>query len=232
VLWDARPVAILVEDLPPGRHSKPDYWGWRDEEPSWTWPGWEGQPRVVRVYAKGDQAKLLLDGKEIATQPIDAQLTATFSVPYAPGTLTAEAQKNGKTIAKDMLVTAGPPAAIRLTVENPGFAADSQSIVFVDVEAVDAQGHLAPLANNPVRIALSGRASLTNRRISYSGGTLLAFGNGDPRNVGSVQHNTQNLWRGRALLIVRSNGSQEGITVEATAAGLKPDLTTIEPARD
>jgi beta-galactosidase len=216
VLWDIRPAAILVEDLPPGRQTKPDYWGWRDEQPSWTWPGWEGQTRVVRVYAKGDQVRLLLNGKEIATQPIDAQLTATFSVPYAPGSLLAEVQKKGKLIAKDQLATADAPAAIRLAVENPAIAASAQSIVFIDVEAVDAHGRLAPLADNRVRVSLKG------------GGTLAAFGNGDPRNVGSVRQNAQNLWRGRALLVVRSNGDRGRISVEAVADGLKPARSAIK----
>jgi beta-galactosidase len=231
VLWDVRPVAILVEDLPPGRHTKPDYWGWRDEQPSWTWPGWEGQPRLVRVYAKGDQVRLLLNGKEIATQPIDEQLTATFTVPYTPGALAAEVQKNGKTIAKDLLVTADAPAALRLTMENRGFVADAQSVVFIDVEAVDGHGRLAPLADNRVHVSLSGTASLTDRRVSRTGGTLAAFGNGDPRNVGSVQQTTQNLWRGRALLVVRSNGSHDRIHIEATADGLETAKIDIGAAR-
>jgi beta-galactosidase len=209
VLWDVRPAAILVEDLPPGRHTKPDYWGWRDEQPSWTWPGWEGQPRVVRVYAKGDQARLLLNGKEIATQPIDQQLTATFTVPYAPGKLTAEVRKNGNVIVQEQLATADAPAAIRLTVENPAISAGGQSIAFITIEAVDQHGRLAPLADDRVRVSLEGD------------GTLAAFGNGDPRNVGSVQQNTQNLWRGRALLVVRSNGTRGRITITAGADGLK-----------
>jgi beta-galactosidase len=215
VLWDVRPMAILVEDLPPGRHTKPDYWGWRDEQPSWTWPGWEGQPRVVRVYAKGGQVRLLLNGKDIGVEPIDPQLTATFTVPYAPGKLTAEVQKDGHVIAKEQLFTADAPAAIHLTVENPAIAADAENIAFIDVEAVDGGGRLAPLAGNRVRVSLGG------------GGTLAAFGNGDPRNVGSVQQITQNLWRGRALLVVRSNGSRKRITIEATADGLNPARAAI-----
>ncbi|MGP8238336.1 MAG: sugar-binding domain-containing protein [Limisphaerales bacterium] len=215
VLWDIRPLAILAEDLPPSRHTKPEYWGWRDEQPSWTWPGWEGQPRVVRVYAKGDEARLLLNGREIASQPIDAEFTAIFTVPYEPGKLKAEALKNGKIIATEQIHTADAPVAIHLTIENPTIAADDQSIAFIDVEAVDAGGRLAPLADNRVRVAVGG------------GGILAAFGNGDPRNVGSVQQPAQNLWRGRALLIVRSNGSHKRITIEASADKLAPARAAI-----
>jgi beta-galactosidase len=216
VLWGARPVAMLVEDLPPGHHSKPDMWGWRDELPSWTWPGWEGQPRVVRVYARGDSVRLLLDGKKIATQPIDGELTAAFSVPYEPGTLTAEVLKDGELIAKDQLVTADAPVALRLTVENATIPADEQSIAFVKIEAVDARGHLVPFADNRVRVSLEGA------------GILIAFGNGDPRNIGSVQEPTQKLWRGQAQVIVRSNGARGRISINAESDGLKSARTMID----
>jgi beta-galactosidase len=208
VLWGIRPAAILVEDLPPGRHTVPDYWGWRDEEPSWTWPGSEGQPRVVRVYANGDLARLLLNGKEIQTQPIDDQLTATFTVPYSPGKLKAEVLKNGAVIGQDQLATAGAPAAIRLTVENPSIEASRQSIAFIDVEAVDKNGRLMPLAENRIRVSLEGN------------GTLAGFGNGDPQNIDSVQQQTQKLWRGRALLVVRSTGVPGRMKVRADADDL------------
>ena len=216
VLWGVRAVAILVEDLPPGQQSKPDLWGWRDEQPSWTWPGWEGRPRVIRVYAKGDNVRLSLNGKEITTHPIDGQLTATFTVPYEPGTLTAEVQNAGKIIAKEQLVTAGPPAAIRLTPEETAITAGSQSIAFIKVEALDAHDQVMPLADDRVRVAIEGQ------------GTLAAFGNGNLRNVASVQQSTQSLWRGRALLIVRSKGDQGCITVQAEADELKPARAAIK----
>ena len=44
-----------------------------------------------------------------------------------------------------------------------------------------------------------------------------SVGNGDPRQVGSAQQPAQKLWRGRALLVVRSNGSRNRITIEASA---------------
>jgi beta-galactosidase len=136
-------------------------------------------------------------------------------VPYEPGKLKAEALKSGKIIATEQLFTADAPAAIHLTIENPTLAADDQSVAFIDVEAVDARGRLAPLADDRVHMAVGG------------GGTLAAFGNGDPRNVGSVQQPAQNLWRGRALLVVRSNGSRNRITIEASADKLAPARTAI-----
>ena len=46
------------------------WWGWPKEVPSWTWPGSEGKGLGIRVFARGcESARLLLDGKPIATAP-------------------------------------------------------------------------------------------------------------------------------------------------------------------
>jgi hypothetical protein len=57
---------------------------------------------------------------------------------------------------------------------------------------------------------------------------LIAFGNGDPRNIGSVQEPTQKLWRGQAQVIVRSNGARGRISINAESDGLKSARTMID----
>src|SRR5918995_392567 len=41
-------------------------WAWSDSVSSWTWPGHEGRPVTVEVYADADQVALLRDGTEVA----------------------------------------------------------------------------------------------------------------------------------------------------------------------
>ena len=41
-------------------------WAWSDSVSSWTWPGFEGAPVTVEVYADADEVALLLDGVEVA----------------------------------------------------------------------------------------------------------------------------------------------------------------------
>ena len=94
VMWGVRPVSILVEDPgPDGEVSEPDLWGWWDEHPSWTWPDSEGQELVVRVYADGDQVRLLLNGDQVEEKPVGEKLTTEFRIPYHPGTLVARVFK-------------------------------------------------------------------------------------------------------------------------------------------
>ena len=56
-------------------------------------PAFEGRPMQVRVYTRGSQVKLLLDGKEIGLKNVTEKdaLRVEFTVPYRPGELKAVA---------------------------------------------------------------------------------------------------------------------------------------------
>jgi len=209
VLWGVRPIALLVDGpSAKGRASEPDRWGWWDELPSWTWPGEEGRQMVVRVYGRGEEAELLLNGQPVARKPVGERLTTEFQVAYQPGVLTARLNPSGQDVVEARLETATAPAALRMRLEPGDLPADRQSIAFVVIEAVDAQGRLVPVADDQVRVRVSGA------------GELIAFGNGDPTDAGSVKDADQGLWRGKALAIVRSNGRPGSVTCTAEARGL------------
>jgi beta-galactosidase len=183
-------------------------WGWRDELPSWTWPGAEGQELVVRVYGAGDEVSLVLDDREIAKKPVGNELTTEFRVPYRPGRLTARLFKTGKEAARVSLTTGGQLAGLRLSAEQPTVAAEPDALAFVVVEAVDRAGNLIPVDATEMSLQVSGP------------GQLVAFGNGDPTDVGSVQDARQKLWHGRALAIIRSTGRPGTIIVSAAIPAL------------
>ena len=216
VLWDARKMAILVDSLSPGQHSTPDQWGWRDELPSWTWPGTEGKLRIVRVYAKGDEVTLALNGKNVGTEKINPEFIASFSVPYAPGKLLAQVIKDGKVAEQDSLETTEAPVALRMSVDRAAAPAGIESVAFITVEAVDKQDRVVPNGDQRLEASITGPASLAG------------FGNGDPTNVGSVQFAAQTLWRGRSLLIIRSTGKPGRVEVIATGIGLRPARASLE----
>jgi len=208
VLWGVRPLAILVERPGPGgRLSEADRWGWRDEQPSWTWPGAEGQEMAVRVYGAGDEVSLAVNGKELGRKPVGKELTTEFRVPYGPGELVARLFKSGARVADLELATADRLAALRLQSERSTIPAARDSVAFVTLEGVDAKAQLIPVEASAVTVDVSGP------------GQLVAFGNGDPKDVTSVQDSQQKLWQGRALAIVRSSGKAGAITVTAKTAG-------------
>ena len=148
-----RPRAVLRRrglTTPLGRISRPT-----DALPStvvsWTWPGHEGAALSVRVFTRLARVRLLVDGAPVddAGEATDA-LTTVFRVPYAAGNLTAVAvdPATGEAVAASLLTT-GAPAALKLTADREGLAADRSDLSYVTAEVVDAAGRRVPYAEVP-----------------------------------------------------------------------------------
>ena len=211
VVWGRSKLEMAVHrPLPPGRSEKTNGWGWPDELRSWTWPGQEGQPMQVRVFTSGDQVRLLLNGKEVgrAGVPPAAKQIATFTVPYASGTLRAVALSGSDEIACREFVTTGPPKAIRLTADRAAIRASRNDLSFVTVEIVDDAGRLVPDAEVKVGFTVSGP------------GELAATGGGDPKNPASFRQPERLTFHGRCLAVIRPTNGNGTITLRADANGL------------
>ena len=104
------------------QHEAVSRWGWPDEMQSWTWPGSEGKSLDVRVFARCDSGSvdLKLNGKAVASSPAPCsyatEYIATFTVPYAPGALTASCV--GNATATKTFTTAKTAVSIMLTVDR------------------------------------------------------------------------------------------------------------------
>jgi beta-galactosidase len=154
VVLGSSPVEMLVEQpTPPGTEQFANLWQYYDELESWNWDVPAGQAMKVRVYTAGDSVTLLLNGREVATNTLapSDKLVTTFSVPYAPGTLTAVARRNGRVIARKTLVTTGAPAAIRLTSDVDALTTSRDDLAHVLVEIVDFPKNSASAAAPPQR---------------------------------------------------------------------------------
>lgn len=139
--------------------------------PHWNWPGREGQPIDVRVYANTDEVELLLNGRSLGRKALARYAHAAWQVPYAPGTLTARAYRAGQLVASAEATSTGEGAALRLASERTSLQADGADVAVVDVSVLDAQGRRVPTASNGVRFAVSGPVR------------LIGMGNGDPSSL-------------------------------------------------
>jgi len=214
VCWHIRPmVACFVQTPPPpGKTTEHVYgWGWRDERPSWTWPGHEGETLTVRVYSSCPRVRLFLNGRDLGERETTraTRFTAVYEVPYEPGVLLAVGlgERNGE-LDRWELRTAGEPAQLRLAPDRPTIRADGQDLCFVTAEVLDAHGNLNPNANTLLRFALDGP------------GKIIGVGNGDPRSVESFQQPHRRAFRGRCLVVVRAANHAGQITLRAEAQGL------------
>lgn len=213
IVWDRGEKLFLGVRQPPpeGKELRVTRWGVYPVYESWTWPGMEGKPLEVEIYARAESVRLYLGESLIGEKPATRteKFKANFTVPYAAGVLKAVAIEGGKAIAQSVLRTAGAPERVRLTADRTTLRADGQDLAFVMVEGVDAGGLLHPHADHPVTFHLEGP------------GTIAAVGNADLQSEERYQGSQRKLFHGRALVVVRSSRKAGALTLSAEAPGLK-----------
>ncbi len=210
MLWNENTPLYMAVKEPDGYRGKihETQWSVWPTWESWNWPGWEGKPIEVEVYTKQPEVKLYLNDKLVDTKAVsrETQFKAVFKLPYETGELRAEA--GGKSVT---LATAGEPARLRLTADTPSLrgragmgpiiTADGQDLAYITVEVVDKNGRVCPDAAIPCEAIVKGQ------------GQLLAFASADLKDREPKTTSRATTWKGRALLVVRSNKSKGNVQV-------------------
>jgi len=182
-------------------------WGWPQEYKSWTWPGHEGEPLHINVYSTYPEVRLELNGQLIGQKsiPASARNTAFFTVPFTAGELKAIGIRDGENQESQSLKSTGPIAGLKLIPEDTILEADRNEIVYIRVVGTDSEDEKVPNSEIPLHIEIAGE------------GELLAAGNASPLIQGSLQDNEFNLFRGEALVIIRSTGKAGFINLEVSS---------------
>ncbi|MFT7775062.1 glycoside hydrolase family 2 protein [Roseateles sp.] len=121
-----------------------------------------GTVKTVTVISSAARVQLALNGKLVGT--VEASEPFVFNFPgveFEPGELRAIGlDKAGDKVCEDVRITAGAPAALKLTVQThpQGLQADGADLALVQVEVVDAAGRRNPVALDMVKFALDGPA--------------------------------------------------------------------------
>jgi beta-galactosidase len=202
-------VVVQPVGAAPVTHSSP--WSWGDAEPSWTWPGHEGEMASVEVYADADEVELHVNGVPAGRAPagVDRGFRAAIDVPYEPGELVAVAYRDGTECGRTALRTAGDDLRLAVTVDRPAISADDQDLAFVAIELTDSGGVVHPAADRTVTVEVVGP------------GVLQGLGSADPCTEESFLGTSHRTYAGRALAAVRPTGPGE-IAVTVTADGCDP----------
>ena len=219
ILWGESKLEVLVSTpIPEGKESRLSYWGWYDEENHWDWEGHEGKLIQVKVYTSYPEVKLELNGTEVGVSRIDSldKFVAHFELPYKPGELKAIGMQEAKEMESVVLKTVGPATHLVLDSEKTTITAHKNSLAFINVQAANQEGLVAATNDAEVKVKVSGPA------------LLQAAGNAGPVHQGSLTDNTFSLFRGKGMVIVRSNGEPGTITVELSSLGLEPSRVTLE----
>jgi len=161
---------------------------------------------------------------------------ATWTVPYAPGTLTAIGYNDGVQVAEQTLTTAGKASTIKLTVENPVIRANNQDLCFIVVELTDDNGVWSPEPIKPINPVAEGPYKLWDPNTTFNDkllhftlegpGTIIGIENGYYACPESSRKPQRSTWQGRCLVGIRASRTPGEITLKATGAGLKDGVAT------
>lgn len=218
IVWGSKETYIAVQD--PARYGMKETisrWGWPECEADWNWKGSEGKPVCVTVYSAAPKVALFLNGVCIGEKAAgkENRYQAEFVVSYCPGELKAvSCWENGETSAY-VLETTGEAAAVKLIPETELLRADGQSLAFITVEIVDADGKRVPDAQVRARASVTGEASLA------------AFGSANPMTEENYTAGIFTSFRGRLLAIVRAAERPGMATLCVQAEGLPAVQTEI-----
>jgi len=193
----------------------PGMWAWSDTESSWTWGIDPGSPVRVEVYSNAEEIELVLNGASLGRATVGEKLAfrADFDLSYEPGTLEAISFRNGEEVARTMLQTADEPVGLGIQADRTTLRASTDDLAYLDIALEDAHGRVVTSAEAMIRVKVDGPA------------TLAAVASARPDEYEPFGTPTTRTFEGRALAIVRPNGSG-AITVTAEADGLSP--VTIE----
>lgn len=194
---------------------------WKDEPivhvfPHWNWPGSEGMPIEVRVFANTDTVELSLNGRSLGEREAAKTGYLSWEVIYEPGELKAVGKNGGHAAAEKAVVTAGEPYRIALYPDRLEGQADGSDTIPVRVAIVDQQGNVVPTADNEIRFEVTGA------------GTLLGVGNGNPSSHEADKGPLRRTFNGWCLALIQASSDPGLIKLKAVSVGLSPDEVTIQ----
>ena len=197
---------------------KTTWWSVYPTWESWTWPGFEGKTIQVEVYSKYPKVRLYQNNKLIGEQATtrEQQFKATFSVPYSAGVVKAVGVENDKEMESTMLQTAGVAAKLKLSADRKEILANGQDLSFVTIEITDKDGVFQPNATDRLHFKIDGP------------GTIAGVDNADLKDVEQYVGNTRKAWKGRALVVIKSNHHAGEIKLSVTSNGLEEKSVIIK----
>lgn len=200
ILWGSKETKIFCHD--PKNNGKLELlgrYGWPESANSWTWPAEPGIPVKVEIFSSAPEVELILNGKSLGKKET-SHCKAEFTVPYAPGVLTAIGSEDGQEVSRDSLCSAGTAAGLRICADKVTLAADGQALCFAVIEPVDEKGNPVSYMEAPLTASVEGDA------------TLLSFGSARPKTEENYTSGSCTLYHGKALAVIRA-GSQAGSAV-------------------
>jgi beta-galactosidase len=161
---------------------------------------------TVRVVANCDEVELFLNEVSLGRHaiPRDAYFS-DWTLPYAPGALSAVGYRAGKQAATQKLTAAGAPARLQIT---PLPSPVSSDVALYEITVVDEAGLNVLTATPAVTLRVEGP------------GRLIGLDTADLAYDGLFKTDTRDAYQGRLLAAVQRTAPAGEIRVTASAPGL------------
>lgn len=194
-------------------------WLFTDAVSSWSWGDLTGKAEI-EVYSAGDTVELQLNGRSLGRRRSGAAtgFLTKFSTPYEPGELTAIAYRNGAEIGRSTLRSAAAPQ-LTLRPESTQISG-ADDLCFVWIELADHDGTVDTVAEDRVRVTVTGPAS------------LISLASAAPSTRESFVDDEHSTYRGRALAILRGTGEPGLITLNVASDQHYSATITVEALSD
>ena len=170
----------------------------------WNWPA--GAQVTVRAATNCGEVELFLNDRSLGRHAVSPDLYASdWTVPYAPGRLSAVGYRAGRQVATQELRTAGAPARLQILPLPSPIASD---LALYEINVVDAAGVPVAEATSAVTVRVEGA------------GRLIGLDTGDLNYVGLFKVDTRAAYQGRLLATVQRTALAGEIRLSAAAPGL------------
>ncbi|MCR4989604.1 MAG: DUF4982 domain-containing protein [Lachnospiraceae bacterium] len=206
-------------------------WGFPGVQKSWNYAGWENHDVKLVVYSNAEEVEVIVNGKSLGRKPVCMERpmpdSVSFDTVYEPGTVEAVSYSGGREVSRDRLVTTGPAAGLRLTVEKSRMKADGHDVSYALIEVVDENGNFLPDAELSLSAKVSEIKGSGDADVAY----LAGFGSGNPVTEDNYTDGKTTSFRGRATAVIRAGYHEGEVSLNVTAEGLPPTGATIEVLR-
>jgi len=195
--------------------------------PHWNWSERVGQNVPVFCYTNYPKAELFVNGKSMGVKQKDKTDKYTRyrlmwkDVVYQPGEIKVLAyDENNKTVAEQVIRTAGDPFTLRLTADRGTIKSDGRDLSFVTVEVLDKDGNLCPRADNMLFFEALGA------------GKLKAVCNGSSIDQTSFKSSYMRAFNGKIVAIIESGLEPGEVVLTVSGGKLKSQELKIEIGGD
>src|SRR5690625_5190260 len=187
-------------------------------------PYWDfnpGQTIDVRVASNAPKVELRLNGRSLGVKEIDHQagteLVPTWKVAYEPGEITALAyDENDQVIATDQERSFGDPTKLVLNADKKELIANTQDLIFVEINTDDAKGNQVKNATNRVDVDVTGA------------GRLVGLDNGDSTDIDQYKGTSRRLFSGKLMAVIAATDKTGTIDVRVTSKDLEDAHLSLE----